>query len=74
MVSVNFQKYEKVYQTGGTQKAQTAPFPVQNEEGKTTTTPPSFRAQGYTSAVSIRTELTTSDEKKKYNELVEVLD
>ena len=74
MVSVNFQKYEKVYQTGGTQKAQTAPFPVQNEEGKTTTTPPSFRAQGYTSAVSIRTELTTSDEKKKYKELVEVLD
>ena len=45
MVSVSFQKNEKVYQMGGTNKVQTAPFPVQNEEAKTTTTPPSFKAQ-----------------------------
>lgn len=74
MVSVNFQNNVKVYQTGGIQKVQTAPFPATNNESKSAATPPSFRAQAYTSAVTLRTSLATSDEKKKYNELVEKLD
>ena len=35
---------------------------------------PSFRAAGYNSVVTVRTSLTTKDEKKKYNELFEELD
>ena len=73
MVSVSFQKNEKVYQMGGIQKVQTAPFPTQNIETKNITSP-SFRAEAYTSAVTVRTTLATSDEKKKYKELTEVLD
>ena len=73
MVSVSFQKNEKVYQTGGIQKVQTAPFPTQNIDSKNVTSP-SFRAEAYTSAVTVRTTLATSDEKKKYKELTEVLD
>ena len=73
MVSVSFQKNEKVYQTGGIQKVQTAPFPAQNIDTKNVTSP-SFKAEAYTSAVTVRTTLATSDEKKKYKELSEVLD
>ena len=73
MVSVSFQKNEKVYQTGGIQKVQTAPFPAQNIDSKNVTSP-SFKAEAYTSAVTVRTNLATSDEKKKYKELTEVLD
>ncbi len=74
MVSVNFQNNVKVYQTGGTKKIETAPFPAQTDSTKATTTPPSFRAQAYTSAVDVRTDLVTSDEKKKYKEISEELD
>ena len=73
MVSVSFQKNEQVYQTGGTQKVQTAPLPAQNLGAKNVTAP-SFKAEAYTTATTIRTSLTTDDEKKKYKELVEVLD
>ena len=73
MVSVSFQKNEKVYQTGGPNKIQTASLPTQNEN-RITTTPPSFKAGAYTSAITVRTTLTTSDEKKKYKELTEALD
>lgn len=73
MVSVNFQNYEKVYQTSGAKKInQTAPFPsATNEESKKT---PAFKSGAYTTSINIRTQLTTSDEKKKYKELSQELD
>ncbi len=72
MVSVNFQNNLKVYQTGGIQKTQTAPF----SSNETTEAPkaPAFKAAAYTSAATVRTSLTTSDEKKKYKEISEDLD
>ena len=80
MVSVNFQTNEKVYVTGGAKKVQTAPLSLQNSNNidKTTASKksaelPSFRAAGDTSAVTVRTQLNTSDEKKKYKELSEAL-
>lgn len=75
MVSVNLQN-EKVYEAGGTTKVQTAPFPLKNspvENDGTRTTLPSFRASGNTSAVTVRTQLNTPDEKKKYKEISEAL-
>lgn len=72
MVSVNFQN-AKVYQTSGiVNKTQSAPFSFQNETAKTSS--PAFRAEAYTSAVTVRTALTTKDEKKKYKEISEELD
>ena len=76
MVSVNFQN-EKVYSAGGVNKNQTASFPlknVQSSEGNCSTSLPSFRAGGVTSAVTVRTQLNTKDEKKKYNEISAELD
>lgn len=72
MVSANYQNNVKVYETSGVKpKVQTAPFPSQN----TVTQPsaPVFRAEGYQSAVTVRTALTTKEEKKKYEELTEDL-
>ena len=67
MVSVNFQNV-KVYPTSGTtNKIQAAPFPSSIEQPKTTT--PAFKAEGYKDAITVRTQLTTSDEKKKYEEI-----
>ena len=73
MVSVNFQNNVKVYQTGGTQKVQTAPLPAQNNDRKTVSTPVAFRAEGYQSTLTVRTELSTKSEQKKYKEISEVL-
>ena len=70
MVSVNFQNNVKVYQSGGTNRVQTAPLPVHtNPISDTQKSTPSFKADGYRSAITVRTQLTTSDEKKKYKEL-----
>lgn len=67
MVSVNFQNV-KVYPTSGVaEKVQTAPFSAQTKSSEVHS--PSFKAEGYTDAVTVRTQLTTSDEKKKYNEI-----
>ncbi len=44
------------------------------EEATEKTKTPAFKAAAYTSAVTIRTNLTTKDEKKKYNALYEELD
>jgi len=76
MVSVNLQN-EKVYVASGAKEVQPAPFPlkksvatnpnIQNSEL------PSFRSASGTSAVTVRTQLNTSDEKKKYKELSEAL-
>lgn len=71
MVSVNFQNNVKVYQTGGIQKTQTAPF--SSPESKVSEAP-AFRAAAYTSAATVRTSLTTKDEKTKYKELTSELD
>ena len=72
MVSVNFQNV-KVYQAGGTEKkSQTAPFSEQSKVESRKE--PSFKASAYTSAVDVRTSLTTKEEKKKYNEISNELD
>ncbi len=73
MVSVNYQNNVKVYETSGAKINKAAPLPVSNPQIETRTAP-AFRAQGYQSTLTVRTELTTRDEKKKYNDLVEVLD
>ena len=73
MVSVNFQNNVKVYQTGGIQKTQTAPFSSTAAVQKNVSRP-AFHGEAYTSAVSVRTELITSDEKKKFKEISAELD
>jgi hypothetical protein len=71
MVSVNFQNV-KVYQTSGMKETnQTAPFPCNEEAGKNT---PAFKANAYTSALTVKTELSSKEDKKKYNELSAELD
>lgn len=68
MVSVNFQNV-KVYQTSGTaDKIQTAPSSSPAEQSKLPPAP-SFRAEGYQDAITVRTQLTTGEEKKMYEEL-----
>lgn len=53
---------------------------LKNTESKSTANPdateatPAFRAQAYKSAVTVRTSLSTKDERKKYNALSEELD
>ena len=72
MVSANYQNNVKVYETSGVKpKVQTAPFPSQNTSTNPST--PTFRAEGYQSAVTVRTALTTKDEKKKFEEISEEL-
>lgn len=75
MVSVNLQKSEKVYQTGGINKVNTAPLPVSNpiSVNSSAVQAPTFKAEAYTSAVTVRTTLITSEDKKKYKEISEVL-
>ncbi len=74
MVSVNYQNYVKVVQTGGTNKIQAAPFPVTSPISNEAPKQVSFRAYDYNAQVSFRTQLITSDEKKKFKELSEELD
>ncbi len=67
MVSVNFQNV-KVYQTSGTADiTQTAPFPSVSAPKQMQA--PAFRAEGYQDTLTVRTQLVTSDEKKKYKEI-----
>jgi len=73
MVSVNYQNNVNFYQTSGIQKKQSAHLPVSNPQGQTENTT-NFKAEGYQPVIGIRTELTSKDEKKKYNDLVVVLD
>ena len=76
MVSVNFNNNVKVYQTSGINKVNPTPFPTQVTpvSSPITNSPPTFRAEPYRTGLTIRTQLITDDEKKKYNELTEVLD
>ena len=73
MVSVNFQNNVKVYQMSGTKINQSTPFPATNSNQEKVTRP-QFRAEGYSSAISVQTTLITSSDKKKYKELSEELD
>lgn len=73
MVSVNSQNNVKVYQTSGTKKVQTTPFSSPAETNNVNNMP-SFKADGYRTGINLRTELTTSDEKKKYKEIIKELD
>ena len=74
MVSVNFQN-EKIFQASGTKFNQSAPLsatnPIQIQAEKSA---PAFRAEAYQSVMTTRTELSTKDEKKKFNEISESLD
>ena len=76
MVSVNFNNNVKVYQTSGINKVNPTPFPTQVTpvSSPITNSPPTFRAEPYRTGLTIRTQLITDDEKKKYKELTEVLD
>ena len=78
MVSVNFNNNVKVYQTGGINKIQATNFPepVTPVSNPITSSPssPSFKAEPYRTTLTIRTQLITDDEKKKYKELTEALD
>ena len=62
MVSVNYQNNVKVYETSGTKINKAAHLPVSNPQIETKNTP-TFRAEAYQSAVTVRTELTTREEK-----------
>lgn len=71
MASVNFSNVN-IYQTTGITKKAPADKPVTTpkEQGSA----PAFRAEAYTSALTVRTRLNTKEEKKKYEELSEELD
>ena len=71
---VNFNNSLNIYKTGITQVEKPSNQPVTNPVSAKQISPQSFKAQAYTSTVTVRTELTTKEEKKKYNELSEVLD
>ena len=65
MVSVNFQN-AKIYQSSGIVKS-TTPAPFSETKNHEIKDAPSFRAAAYESPVTVRTTLTTREEKKKYN-------
>ncbi len=72
MVSVNFKNDVKVYQTSGPQIKATAPFPAEAKTVRTNNINP--QQTTYSTALTIRTSLTTKDEKKKYEDLSSELD
>ncbi len=77
MVSVNFNNNVKVYQSGGVNKVETTHLPAQVATVSNPMPPassPSFKAEPYRTTLTIRTQLVTDDEKKKFKEISEVLD
>ncbi len=71
MASVNFSNVNIYQATGITKKAPAdKPVTTPKEQGSA----PAFRAEAYTSALTVRTRLNTKEEKKKYEELSEELD
>ena len=78
MVSVNLQNNVQVANLGGSKNIQATQVQVQGNSVPQTSSSyvsnPSFKAEAYTTATTIRTNLVTSDEKKKYNEIVAELD
>lgn len=75
MVSADFRNYH-IYQNSGISNVNVTKNSVDknNKTAANTVSAPNFKAAAYTSAVTVRTELTTRDEKKKYKELSEELD
>lgn len=71
MASVDFPNINTYKSTGITNKAPVTKS-VSTPEEKSSA--PAFRAEAYTSAVTVRTRLNTKEEKKKYEELSEELD
>lgn len=72
MASVNFNNINNVYQVKNI-------TPKKVEDNQTSSTQqfcskPAFKATAYTSALTVRTNLTTKDEKNKYNEISNELD
>ncbi len=65
MASVNFQNVN-IYPAAGVQQKKAVTPPETAPVSKQT---PAFRSVAYTSPVTVRTHLTTRDEKKKYEEL-----
>ncbi len=72
MASVNFYNVNNI-ETANV-KSVSNKNAVSNPAVTEKTETPAFRAQAYTSAVTVRTSLSNKDEKKKYNKLVEELD
>ncbi|MCQ2743770.1 MAG: hypothetical protein MJ230_03110 [bacterium] len=75
MASVNLHD-ENIYFANGTNKIQSANPSLNNSQNvyAKNVSLPSFKASGATSAVTVRTQLNTKDEKTKYNELSAELD
>ena len=73
MVSVNFSNVNNVYQASGV-KLKDSEDKAVSQTVEVSASKPSFRAEAYTSAVTVRTALTTKDEKKKYEEISNELD
>ena len=67
MASVNFPNVN-IYQTSGVRFKNSEEKSVQKSSPSADTNP-AFRAEAYTSAVTVRTSLNTKDEKKKYEAL-----
>ncbi|MBQ7125534.1 hypothetical protein IJO12_00435, partial [bacterium] len=81
MVSVNYLNYESMNQLSGCNRLQSAPSSLKNNENDNKsdvrergTDLPSFKAGALASPVTVRTELTTKEEKEKYKELSSALD
>ena len=79
MVSVNFNNFNTapVSRVNKVQSVQSVNNVSETAPVTTTqkvVTQPSFRAEAYKTEATVRTELVTKDEKKKYKELSEVLD
>ena len=72
MASVNFPNVN-IYQTSGVRFKNSEEKGVQKSSPSADTNP-AFRAEAYTSAVTVRTSLNTRDEKKKYEALSNELD
>ncbi len=68
MASVNLPNLN-IYQTSSVRFKNTEDKPVTNPSANTPQNHPAFRAEAYTSTVTIRTSLATKDERKKYNAL-----
>ena len=75
MVSADFRNFN-IYNANGVANVQPANIAQKkNITGSVNTvSAPTFKASAYTSAITVRTELTTREEKAKYKELSEALD
>jgi len=73
MVSANYQNLN-IYATSGIVNNKNAANVQCNHVKSTNVSTPSFKAEAYTSAVTVKTELASGEDKKKYQELSSNLD